>query len=73
MSKNECKQIEYKDCGQMIYNEYKHPGITDENITLRYGMDDKELDNLIFTNYKKYALIMEQNNHVSTHDTRTVL
>jgi hypothetical protein len=57
---HEYNQIVYKDCGKMIYNEYKHPGITDENIKLQYGMDDKELDKLIFTNYQKYALIMEQ-------------
>ena len=42
--------------------EYKHPGITDENIKLHYGMDDKELDKLIFMNYQKYTLIMEQKN-----------
>ena len=57
--KTEYKQIAYKDCGQFIYNEYKHPGITDENIQLQYGMDDKELHKLIFTNYQKYARIME--------------
>ena len=59
MSKNECKQIVYKDCGNVLCNEYKHPGITDENIKIQYGMNDKELDKLIFTNYQKYALIME--------------
>ena len=46
----------------MIYNEYKHPGITDENIKIQYGMNDKELNKLIFTNYQKYALIMENKN-----------
>ena len=60
MSKTECKQIIYKDCGNVIYNEYKHTGITDENIKIQYGMNDKELDKLIFTNYQKYARIMEQ-------------
>ena len=59
MSKTEYNQIVYKDCGQMLYNEYKHPGITDDIIKIQYGMNDKELDNLIFTNYQKYALIME--------------
>ena len=59
MNKTERKQIIYIDCGNVIYNEYKHTGITDENIKLQYGMDDKELDKLIFTNYQKYALIME--------------
>ena len=60
MSKNEYNQIVYRDCGNGLCNEYKHPGITDENIKIQYGMNDKELDKLIFTNYKKYALIMEQ-------------
>ena len=59
MNKTERKQIIYIDCGNVIYNEYKHPGITDENIKLQYGMDDNELDKLIFTNYQKYTLIME--------------
>ena len=59
----EYNQIVYKDCGKMIYNEYKHAGITDENIKLQYGMDDKELDKLIFTNYQKYALIMQHKNN----------
>ena len=63
MSKNEYKQIIYIDCGNVTYNEYKQPGITDENIKIQYGMDDKELDNLIFTNYQKYALIMEFKNY----------
>ena len=56
--KTERKEIVYKDCGQVIYSAYKHPGITE----LQYGMDDKELDNLIFTNYQKYTLIMEHTN-----------
>ena len=60
MNKTERKQIIYIDCGNLIYNEYKHPGITDENIKLHYGMDDNELDKLIITNYQKYAFIMEQ-------------
>ena len=60
MNKTERKQIIYIDCGNVIYNEYKHPGITDENIKLHYGMDDNELDKLIITNYQKYAFIMEQ-------------
>ena len=46
----------------MWKREYKHPGITDENIKLQYGMNDKELDKLIFSNYQKYALIMEHKN-----------
>ena len=61
--KTEYKQIAYKDCGQFIYNEYKHPGITDENIQLQYGLDDKELHKLIFTNYQKYTIIMEHKNY----------
>ena len=63
MSKTEYNQIVYRDCGNVLCNEYKHPGITDENIKNQYGMDDKELDNLIFTNYQKYALIMEFKNY----------
>ena len=56
----EYNQLIYKDCGKMTYNEHKHPGITDENIKLQHGMNDKELDTLIFTNYQKYTLIVEQ-------------
>ena len=67
MNKTERKQIIYIDCGNVIYNEYKHTGITDENIKLQYGMDDKELDKLIFTNYQKYALIMEQKHILKKH------
>ena len=33
------------------YNEYKHPGVTDEYI---------ELDRLMFTNYEKYKTLMEK-------------
>ena len=58
--KTEHKEIVYKDCGHFICNEYKHPGITDENIKLHYGMNDKELDKLIFTNSQKYALIIHE-------------
>ena len=54
--KTERKEIVYIDCGKIIYNKYKHTGITE----LQYGMDDKELDNLVFTNYQNYALILEQ-------------
>ena len=52
IEKTERKEIVSIDCGNMIYNKYKHPGISDENITLHYGMDDEDLDKLIFTNYQ---------------------
>ena len=44
------------------YHKYKHCGITDEEIKSKYTMTDAELDRLMFINYTRYALIMEQCN-----------
>ena len=48
--KPEHNQIRFKDCGKMIYNEYKHSGMTDEKIKLQNEKYDKELDKLTFRN-----------------------
>ena len=46
--------------GKNVYNIYNNPGITDEDIKLKTGLTDKELDKLIFTDYQKYTIIMEK-------------
>ena len=43
------------------YDEYKHAGVTDKQIQEKYSMNDTELDKLIFTNYEKFKLVMENN------------
>ena len=35
-------------------------GLTDEQVKHVYGMYDSDLDKLMFTNYHKYATIMEK-------------
>ena len=42
------------------YNEYKHPGVTDEYIEHQFQYSDTELDRLMFTNYEKYKTLMEK-------------
>ena len=42
------------------YNEYKHPGVTDEYIEHKFQYSDTELDRLMFTNYEKYKTLMEK-------------
>ena len=43
-----------------VYNEYQHPGKTDEEIEQKYGMSDLQLDRLVFTNHHEYATVMEE-------------
>ena len=50
-----------------VYNEYQHPGKTDEEIEQKYGMSDSELDRLVFTNHHEYATVMEN------HARKTIL
>ena len=42
------------------YNEYKDVGVTDDYIKHKFQYSDAELDRLMFTNYKKYKLLMEK-------------
>ena len=50
--------------GKNVYNIYNNPGITDEDIKLKTGLTDKELDKLIFTDYQKYTIIMEKHKNI---------
>ena len=57
----EFKQVNHTEfLNNVQYNEYRHPGITDEQVKHVYGMYDSDLDKLMFTNYHKYATIMEK-------------
>ena len=52
-----------------VYNEYQHPGKTDEEIEQKYGMSDLQLDRLVFTNHHEYATVMEEHAKINIRNS----